>query len=182
MLGCSGPFGKLDVRDDSQITYKILTLHQDVRPRQPVKQDSFNCGLIWCLFVYDMMLQVTESYYNILPQGYRELPLSLGIGKTWLHPRVFNSLHGIKSSTINKKDKDHYKVMCNDLRVELVCLFERLQLLRLQSFSKQINIPDKWGVFNSVLSKQLLTPLRNIIFKIPTKKVVSDRLTEEKVS
>ena len=115
MLGCSGPFGKLDVRSDSMITYKILTLHKDVRPIQPVETDSYNCGLIWCLFVYDMMLQVTVSYYNILPQDSRELPLSLGIGKTWLHPRVYSFLQQNKSVLLNKSEKDHYRLMCNDL-------------------------------------------------------------------
>ena len=67
MIGCTGPFGKIDVKaGKSFFTYKILTLHQDVRPVQTVADDWFNCGLIWCLFVYDMMLQVTKSYYNIL--------------------------------------------------------------------------------------------------------------------
>src|SRR5688572_26456969 len=53
MLGCSGPFGILDVKDDSMLTYKLLTLHNSVRP---IQTDGSNCGLIWCLFVFDMML------------------------------------------------------------------------------------------------------------------------------
>ena len=141
MLGCSGPFGKLDVRDDDKITYKILMLHKDVRLRQLVETDWYNCGLIWCLFVSDMMLQVTVSYYNILQNDSRELPLSLGIGKTWLHPRVYSFLQ--KKMTVNpsNSEKDHYQLMCNNLCVELVCLLERLRLLHLQSFNKHIKLP-----------------------------------------
>ena len=108
MLGCSGPFGKLNVRDDDKITYKILTLHQDVRPKQLVETDWYNCGLIWCLFVYDMMLQVTVSYYNILPQDSKELPLSLGIGKTWLHPRVYLWLQKKMNVSPSNSDNNHY--------------------------------------------------------------------------
>ena len=84
MTGCSGPFGKLDAKKgDSLLTYKLLTLPQEVRPVQPVQDDWFNCGLIWCLFVYDMMLQVPNSYYQILGPEDTELPIGLGIEKSW---------------------------------------------------------------------------------------------------
>src|SRR5688572_5301400 len=92
MLGCSGPFGKLDVKNNSLITYKILTLHKDVKPVQLIDTNWFNCGFIWCLFVYDIMLQVCVSFYNIMETGYSELPLFCGIGKTWLHPKNRKSL------------------------------------------------------------------------------------------
>src|SRR5688500_6049168 len=72
MLGCSGPFGILDVKDNSMITYKILTLHKLVRP---VQTDGCNCRLIYCLFVYNMMLQFGNPYYDILLHGTRELPI-----------------------------------------------------------------------------------------------------------
>jgi hypothetical protein len=180
MLGCSGPFGMLDVRGDRNITYKILTLHKAVKPVQLIETDSFNCGLIWCLFVYDMMLQVTNCYHDILVDGSRELPLSLGIGKTWLHPQVFDVL-------VNKKrdcqpsfaETHHYKKMCNNLWEELVCLLEKLRLLRLQSFSTAIEVPDKWGCFHSVFKTRELTELRKTIMTFPGKTQVQINLKEE---
>ena len=174
VLGCSGPFGKLDVRDDSKITYKILTLHKDIKPKQMVQTDWFNCGLIWCLFVFDIMLQVTELYYGILPDGSRELPLSLGIGKSWLHPRIYaNLLKHQKKGNVSNAEENHYKMMCIDLREELVCLLEKLCLLRLQSFSNHIEIPENWGVFHPIFSKNLMTSLRRVVMACPGKDVLS---------
>ena len=123
MIGCSGPFGKLDAKiGDSLLTYKLLTLPKEVRPVQPVKDNLFNCGLIWCLFVYDMMLQVLNLYYQILGTTPSELPIGLGIRRSWLHPRIYAALcvNKRKPGKINPSEADHYKLMCKDLCVELV--------------------------------------------------------------
>src|ERR687890_2102436 len=177
MLGCSGPFGILDVKDNSMITYKILSLHQSVRP---IQTDGSNCGLVWCLFVYDMMLQFGNSYHNILPHGSRELLLKLGIGKTWLHPWIFSALTENKTLTrINNTEKFHYQQMCNNLREELVCLLERLHLLRLQSFSNKIEKPQNWGNFCQVFTSNLINAMKKTIMKIPGKNEVAANLRAE---
>src|SRR5687768_10967209 len=182
MLGCSGPFGKLNVKNNSLITYKILTLHKDVKPVQLIDTDWFNCGFIWCLFVYDMMLQVCVSYYDIMEPGSSELPVSLGIGKTWLHPKIYEALIEKEQETVHptETEANHYKMICIDLRVELVCLLERLRYMRLQSFSKHIEKPKDWGVFHSVISKKKLTPIRRIVMTTPKSSFLELRLKEEK--
>ena len=183
MIGCSGPFGKLDVKQgDSFLTYKLLTLPKEVRPVQPVKDDWFNCGLIWCLFVYDMMLQVPNSYYQILGPTTTELPIGLGIGKSWLHPRIYRALVITKSKTvkINPGEADHYKMMCKDLRSELVSLLERLRLLRLQSFSKHIIVPEGWGHFHPVFFQKMTKNIKTVVNNILGKEVVEKNLKEEK--
>ena len=32
MLGCRGPFGVVNMKDHNRITFKILTLHKEIRP------------------------------------------------------------------------------------------------------------------------------------------------------
>ena len=71
-------------------------------------------------------------------------------------------------------------MMCKDLRVELVCLLERLCHMRLQSFSKQIEVPQGWEKFDSVLGNKLTGYIKKVLNNVPEKKDVEKNLKEEK--
>ncbi len=152
MLRCSSPFGIIDINDDSKIASEILELHPDVRP---VQTDSYNCGVIWCLLVYDMMLQVKNLFHDIILPFSRELPRKLGIGKTWLDPRLYKKV--IKGESIlNMQGGDHYMAVCWHFWNEFITLAEQLHILHLQNFIYDLNIPPHLGKFTKVLNKNLI--------------------------
>ena len=43
LLGCTGPFGMIDVINDNKHTFRILQLHKYIKP---IQRDSYNCGVI----------------------------------------------------------------------------------------------------------------------------------------
>ena len=102
----------------------------------PKQKDAHNCGPIWCLFVYDMMLQASVSYQHKLDPETNELPVKFGIGKTWLHPKnyekVINDWRIDPGSNFTSK---HLITMCQQFCAELVVVLERLRLMHLQNFS-----------------------------------------------
>src|SRR5687768_15540281 len=85
MLGCCGPFGIVDMRGDDKITYKIIKLHGNFIP---VQTNGVNCGVIWCLFVFDLMQQAAVPYNFLLDDTNGVMPFGLGIGKTWIISRL----------------------------------------------------------------------------------------------
>ena len=90
LLGCSGPFGIIDVRNNDRITFKQWHLPQDMKPKQV---DSYNCGVIWCMFIFEMMCQIPMSYQLTKKQlKSNKLLESFGIGKAWIHPKNFQSI------------------------------------------------------------------------------------------
>lgn len=140
LLGCRGPFGIINLQERAEHTcYMQYRLHKDVTPRQ---RDGHNCGVIWCLFVYDMMLQASVSYKNIMATGTVVLPVKFGIGKTWLYPDNYTRIiehRKIQSDPVYTSN--HLKVMCRQFRTELVALLERLRLKRLQNFNRDTEEP-----------------------------------------
>ena len=127
-----------------------------------------------------MMLQVANSYYNILPNDSRELPVELGIGRTWLHPKIYGKI--LEHKDVSKmQGQDHYKVMCKNFREEYVTLVEKLRVLRLHNFITNLVIPDGFGVFKNTLHKNLVTAIKKVLFQLPKwKEVERNNLKEEK--
>ena len=99
-----------------------------------------------------------------------------------MHPHVYEALVLKKSKTYTIKiaEADHYKMMCKDLRSELVSLLERLRLLRLQSFSKHIIVPEGWGHFHPVFFQKMTKNIKTVVNNILGKEVVEKNLKEEK--
>jgi hypothetical protein len=94
MLGCVGPFSIINPEHTEKVEYNILLLNESICPKQT---DGCNCGIIWCLFIYNMMMQARVSY-NFNPNELQNyLPTNIGIGKTWLFPKLFNALKNLKS-------------------------------------------------------------------------------------
>ena len=91
-----------------------------------------------------MKLQASKSYYKVLDEKdeINQLPLSLGIGKTWLHLGMYSKiLNHNKPSNADTINTTQYLQTCKDFCNEVVALLEKLQLMRLQSFNKQIDTP-----------------------------------------
>lgn len=76
LLGCSGLFGSINMTDLCKIAYYQIYLNPYVKAKQA---EGFNCGVIWCLFVYDKMFQVAYCYCNVLSEGNKQLSHALGI-------------------------------------------------------------------------------------------------------
>src|SRR5690349_4694260 len=59
LMGCCGPFGILDKNLLGKITFPIFKLHNNIKPKQ---YNGCNCGVIWCLFILDIMQQALNTY------------------------------------------------------------------------------------------------------------------------
>ena len=94
LLGCCGPFGIIDQQNKAKIEYKILSVNDYITPKQ---KDGSNCGITWCLFIYDIMMQAIVPYDFDLQESNIYLPTSLGIGKTWLLPKLYNEFNNLKA-------------------------------------------------------------------------------------
>ena len=171
LLGFRGPFGIIDNSgDESRINYKILMLNEKIRPRQ---FDGWNCGVIWCLFVFDLMLQASVPY-NFAPVQSNELPETLGIGKTWLPPKIKGDLNPESYDTAVSK---HGQRMCKIFREELIICLEKLREMRLENFGTVIEKPDGWAVhrpeYKALLNQPLKANVQSIHFKKENKKILA---------
>ena len=59
LMGCCGSFDILDINLLGKITYPILLLDSRVKPKQ---FNGCNCGVIWFLFIMNIMKQAHTSY------------------------------------------------------------------------------------------------------------------------
>ena len=59
LRGCCGPFGILDKNLLGKITFPFLKIDNRLKPKQ---FDSCNCGVIWCLFMMDIIQQALTTY------------------------------------------------------------------------------------------------------------------------
>lgn len=101
LMGCSGPFGIIDSSLLSKIVFPLLKLDMWIRPKQV---DGVNCGYIWCLFVYDLMQQSLVPYDFAVDKDKRNvLPITIGIGKTWVHLQLFSDLMQKKKISFTAK-------------------------------------------------------------------------------
>src|SRR5688500_3241105 len=100
-MGCSGPFGIIGQENPEKISFPLLNLDNKIQLKQ---KDGVNCGVIWCLFIYNLMQQALTPFdfkFNIKKKNL--LPLTIGIGKTWIHPTVFSQyLSNDKDQLSNK--------------------------------------------------------------------------------
>ena len=174
--------------------FPILKLHEAIMPNQP---DKCNCGVIWYLFIYDLMMQASIPYNFDVSSSPNPLPLSMGIGKTWLEPNLFERLKADPSAELykdkawKKKKLDYsqiiYKIFCEEI---IVCL-ERLHLLQLQNnlLPKHIMKPDGWGVIperykkliHRNLKKQLWLPkaTENVKNALKTERKLQNKIMQE---
>ena len=142
MMGCRGHFGIYDYNREEQINYKILSLHDTVEPTQ---LDNCNCGVIWCLFVYDMMMQTAILYTDNNVYTNDHISITTKLGKTWTDPSLFNFLIGSLDVTLEseilKKQKEHCERSFKCFWDEVVIALERLRLLQLKNnFFQNISI------------------------------------------
>ena len=80
LIGCCGPFGILDKALLGKITFPLLHLDIKIKPKQ---FDGSNCGVIWCLFIFDIMQQALFPYdFEFDKKGKGLLPIDIKIGKT----------------------------------------------------------------------------------------------------
>ena len=144
-MGRQGPFGIIDKNNPEWLNYPILNIHKCV---QPIQIDSCNCGVIWCLFIFDLMMQVPLPY--TLDRVYKDgfISLSTKFGKTWTEPSIFNQLLQTQTLSCNMDNSKKQENYCQNLFQcfcdEIVVILEQLWLLRLQNnyLSKHIQIPD----------------------------------------
>ena len=112
ILGCQGSFGIIDQNKAERLTYPILSLHKHI---QPTQLDSCNCGVIWCLFMYDLMMQVPVPYTfdRIYKEGY--MLLSTRLGKTWTEPSIYNQLLCTQNLSENLDNLEKQQNYCQTL-------------------------------------------------------------------
>ena len=112
MIGCRGPFGIIDYNREEQIIYKILSLHDAIEPTQ---LDNCNCGVIWCLFVYDMMMQaaILYTYNNMYTNDH--ILITTKLDKTWTDSSFSNSLIGSLDVTLESEIIEKQKDYCERL-------------------------------------------------------------------
>ena len=94
---------------------------------------------------YDIDLQESNNY----------LPISLGIGKTWLLPELFQELNNLRApfnvtkqmEKISIDQEQHIQTICQIFREELIICMERLRYLRLENaeHTGEIQKPKRWG-------------------------------------
>src|SRR5687767_3779475 len=129
LLGCCGPFGIIDQKRNEKVEYKIFNLNEYITPKQG---DNCNCAVIWCLFIYDIMMQAPLSYDFDVFELHNYLPTSLQIGKTWLYPKLFEELKKLKApyndttelKNLKKEQIAHNKQVCQMFREEMVICLE----------------------------------------------------------
>lgn len=150
LIGCCGPFGVVDKDLLGKIRFPSLKLDDKVTAKQT---DVFNCGVIWCLFMHEVMQQSFISYtFSFEKRRINQLPLSTGIGKTWIHPTLYGYLIGNQIKTISEKlksmQKDYEITLYQAFRVEMVVALERLRHLVVQkeAGSDGVHVPAYWGV------------------------------------
>ena len=59
LMGCCGPFGIIDCELLGNFSFPLLHLDKKIQPKQ---HDGWNCGIICCLFVYNIMQQALVPY------------------------------------------------------------------------------------------------------------------------
>ena len=178
MLGVRGPFGICDMLTaEETITYKLLRLNDNIRPKQ---RDGCNCGVIWCLFVYDMLLQSFVPYDFELT-NYNELPLKIGIGKTWLPPNIYKNILAGYAVDFKKEEKmmtKHCQAMYKIFREELVVCLEKMRGLKLSNFGNVVE-PEGWGVPSNEYTQVLTTNMKKQLAAFPNKKEYVKNLSTE---
>lgn len=149
LMGCCGPFGILDEIDTSKVTIPILLLPPNIHP---VQHDGTSCGVIWCLFIYDMMLQALVPFdIKLLDKQENTLLLGTGIGKSWIEPGMHPVIAANPGRPLGNKAREaqrlHQTTVFNVLREEMVTLLERLQCLQIenQAGNDKIQMPARWG-------------------------------------
>jgi len=149
LIGCCGPFGILDKDLLGKITYPLLHLDNKIKPKQI---DGSNCGVIWCLFIFDIMQQALFPYdFEFDKKKKGLLPIDIGIGKTWIHPNQWvATIKNQKSASkekAEKSQKEYQESLYKAFREEMVILLERLRYLRVenQAGNDEIQAPMNWG-------------------------------------
>ena|SRR5687768_6868374 len=89
VIGCCGPFGIVDKNLLGKITFPLLKVDDRIKPKQ---NDNFNCGVIWCLFIHDMMQQASVPYTFSLDRHWTLLPINIGIGKLGHTPLFLDNM------------------------------------------------------------------------------------------
>ena len=152
LLGCCGPYGIIQSPIDERVQFPILSLNGFINPKQ---SDGWNCGVIWLLFIYDIMMQAPVPYDIDPSETSFVLPTKCGIGKTWLMPKLFDAIINLESPLSVTPDMEkmksaqvlHNTNMCKRFREEIVVCLERLCLLRLENAEDTSGIqkPEDWG-------------------------------------
>ena len=143
IMGCCGPFGILDIEHPEKISFLLLHLDNQIILKQ---KDGVNCGVIWCLFIYDLMQQAFTLFDFELDKKKKRnvLPIKIGIGKTWIQPSVFSGyLNSAKEQPKSKNELNqvlHEIALFKLFRKEIVVCLEQLRYLCLENRAKNDEI------------------------------------------
>jgi hypothetical protein len=134
-LGTHGPFGNLFYDNISTLPFKFLD-----RPIRSIsfQPNTWDCGLCWCLFIYDTMLAFHHRAYMIAPVGKEDTSHYLG---HFIHSKDF--MDGKRS--INLEKKMVTIPLCKLWRFEMLETIERLRWCYLSSRHCDITRPNDWG-------------------------------------
>ena len=125
LMRCCDPFGVNDINLPENTIYLILKLDNKLQPKQ---HDISNCGIIWCLFIYNLMQQALVLYSNVkFDMKKYLLSADLGIGKTWIHLNLFSNIIRNKAKGCSEKDQQFqiqhetslYQAYCKEMIVLL---------------------------------------------------------------
>ena len=134
-LGTDGPFGNLFYDNLETLPFKFLS--------RPVRSISFqpntwDCGLCWCLFIYDTMLAFHHRACMVSPSGKEDAVHFLG---HFIHSKAF--MDGQRSMDLEKKTVTQH--LCKLWRFEMLQTIERLRWCYLSSRHCDITRPNDWG-------------------------------------
>ncbi len=130
MMGCCGPFGIIDFASPGTIIFPILNLDKRVNPKQ---HDDYNYGVIWCLFVHDIMQQALVPYDFKFDVNQKQLiPVTAGIGKTWISPSIYSHLITgelqVMDDTTQARQMEHEILLYQVFREKILVLLGKVKI------------------------------------------------------
>ena len=107
-LGTDGPFGNLFYDNLETLPFKFLAGPLRSISFQP---NTWDCGLCWCLFIYDTMLAFQHRACMVSPSGKEDAVHFLG---HYIHSKAF--MDGQRSMDLEKTPWRNISVNCGDLK------------------------------------------------------------------
>ena len=197
LLGCRGPFGVINAEKPELIRYPLLSMPVLVQIKQ---RDGYNCGVIWCLFLLEMVVNQAGRPYNFKDELIENvLPNQRYFGRTWMKPNIFSMIEELKNDDTkmpenlielhSKEQPVHLSKLMKIFREELVICLEKLRVCRLENDTSpaRIHKPVNWGVPSETyknlvtaserkLSQQLVTDSNQAITRVKEERELAEKL------
>jgi hypothetical protein len=148
-LGCNGPFGNLFKDTMESLPYKFIN-----RPPRSIsfQPNTWDCGICWCLFIYDTMLAMHQRAYMVIPSGKDDAVYHFG---HYIHSKQF-----MNQELSSVREKTNVTTpLCKLWRHEMLEMIERLRWCFLSSRHCDITRPNDWGVTTAEHQLLLSNPL-----------------------